>query len=237
MIELRALGALALQAPNGEDLHSVLAQPKRVALLAYLAIARPHGFHRRDTLLALLWPEQDEQHARWALNQALRHLRNALGKEAVPSRGDGEVGIDARVLSCDAVDFEAAIEAGDPVRALGLYRGDLLDGFHVSGCGDFERWLEEERVWLRRRAAGAAAALAHREAARGELVAAGHWARRAFALAPDDEGEARNLIELLGRLGDRAGAVQAYEEFARRLRVEYEVDPAPETLAAIEAVR
>ena len=56
MIELRALGTLALRDPNGEDLHSILAQPKRVALLAYLAIARPRCFHRRDTLLALLWP-------------------------------------------------------------------------------------------------------------------------------------------------------------------------------------
>jgi tetratricopeptide (TPR) repeat protein len=44
-------------------------------------------------------------------------------------------------------------------------------------------------------------------------------------------------MELLSRLGDRAGAVQAFEEFARRLRVEYEVEPAPETLAMITAVR
>jgi serine/threonine-protein kinase len=237
MIELRTLGSLALRAPNGEDFYSVLAQPKRVALLAYLAIARPRGFHRRDTLLALLWPEQDEQHARWALNQALRHLRNALGKEVVPSRGDEEVGVEPRALSCDAVEFEAAIQADNPARALELYRGDLLDGFHVSGGDGFERWLEEERVWLRRRAAQAAAALARREEDRGEPVAAALWARRACALAPENEGEVRNLIGLLGRLGDRAGAVQVYQEFARRLRVEYEVDPAPETIAAIEAVR
>jgi DNA-binding transcriptional activator of the SARP family len=237
MIELRALGTLALRDPNGEDLHSVLAQPKRVALLAYLAVARPRGFHRRDTLLALLWPEQDDQHARGALNQALRHLRFALGKEVVPSRGDGEVGIAPEHLRCDAAEFEAAIVAGCLADALGLYRGDLLAGFHVSGCSEFEHWLEEERVWLRCRAARAAAALAYREEARREPVAAGHWARRALALAPDDEGEARNLMELLGRLGDRAGAVQAYEEFARRLRVEYEVEPAPETLAMITAGR
>ncbi len=237
MIELRALGTLALRDPNGEDFHSVLVQPKRVALLAYLAIARPRGFHRRDTLLALLWPEQDDQHARGALNQALRHLRFALGKEVVPSRGDGEVGVAPEHLRCDAAEFDAAIVAGRPADALGLYRGDLLAGFHVSGCGEFDRWLEEERVWLRCRAASAAAALAHREEARGDPVAAGHWARRALALAPDDEGEARNLMELLGRLGDRAGAVQAYEEFARRLRVEYEVEPAPETLAMITTVR
>jgi serine/threonine-protein kinase len=237
MIELRTLGSLVLRAPNGEDLQSVLAQPKRVALLAFLAIARPRGFHRRDTLLALLWPEQDGRHARWALNQALRHLRNALGKEVVPSRGDEEVGVDPRALRCDAVEFEAAIQADDPARALELYQGDLLDGLHVSGCDGFERWLEEERVWLRRRAAQAAAALARREEDRGEPVAATLWARRACALAPEDEGEVRNLIGLLDRTGDRAGAVRVYEEFARWLRVEYEVDPAPETIAAIEAVR
>ena len=237
MIELRSLGTLVLRDPNGEDIQSVLAQPKRVALLVYLAAARPRGFHRRDTLLALLWPEQDEQHARWALNQALSHLRSELGKEVVPSRGDAEVGVDPGRVSCDAVEFEAAIEAGDPAKALGLYRGDLLEGFHVSGCGEFERWLEEERVWLRRRAARAASALARREEARGEVVAAGHWARRAFALSPDDEGETRALIELLGRVGDRAGAIQAYEDFARRLREDYEVEPAPETRALIAAMR
>ena len=237
MIELRTLGALALRAPTGEDFHQVLAQPKRVALLVYLATARPRGFHRRDTLHALLWPEQDERHARWALNQALRHLRSALGKEVLPSRGDGEVGVDPQALSCDAVEFEVAIAADNLARALELYRGDLLEGFHVSGCGEFERWLEEERVWLRRRAAQAAAALARRGEAQDEPMAAAHWARRAFALAPEDEGEIRNLIGLLDRIGDRAGAVQMYQEFARRLRVEYEVEPAPETLAAIEAVR
>lgn len=237
MIDLQVFGTLALTDARGEDIRSVLAQPKRVALLVYLAISRPHGFHRRDTLLALLWPEQDEQHARWALNQALRHLRNALGRDVVTSRGDGEIGIDPRELSCDAAEFERAIEADDLPGALGHYRGDLLEGFHVSGCGEFERWLEEERVWLRQRAARAASALALREEGRGESVAAGHWARQALALSPDNEGEARRLIELLGRVGDRAGAIQAYEEFVRRLRDEYEAEPAPETRALIAAVR
>src|SRR5918997_6332428 len=114
MIRLGVLGTLVLKDSNGEDIQSVLAQPKRVALLSYLALARPRGYHRRDKLLALLWPEQDEQHARWALNQALRQLRNALGKEVMPSRGDEEVGIAFQTLTCDAVEFQAAIEADDP---------------------------------------------------------------------------------------------------------------------------
>jgi serine/threonine-protein kinase len=236
MIEFRALGTLGLRTPDGQDIRTVLAQPKRVALLAYLAAARPRGFHRRDTLLALLWPEQDAQHARWALNQALRHLRDALGKQIVVSRGDGEVGIDAGCLVCDVVQFETAIEAGELERALELYRGDFLEGFHIAGGAEFEHWLEEERAWLRQRAAHAASALARRLGVT-EPATAAHWARRALALSPDDEAEARRLIELLSRSGDRAGAIQTYEAFARRLREEYEVEPAPETQALMAAVR
>src|SRR5262245_12921902 len=39
-------------------------QPKRLALLAYLAIARPRGAHRRDALVAIFWPELDQHGAR-----------------------------------------------------------------------------------------------------------------------------------------------------------------------------
>jgi DNA-binding SARP family transcriptional activator len=53
MIRLRTLGALDLRDADGQELRGVLAQPKRAALLAYLALATPRGYHRRDTLLAL----------------------------------------------------------------------------------------------------------------------------------------------------------------------------------------
>ena len=45
-ISFRTLGALDLRGPEGRELHTLLAQPKRVALLAYLCVARPRGFHR-----------------------------------------------------------------------------------------------------------------------------------------------------------------------------------------------
>jgi serine/threonine protein kinase len=45
------------------------------------------------------------------------------------------------------------------------------------------------------------------------------------------------LIELLDRLGDRAGALRAYEEFARRLAAELDVEPAPDTVALIQRIR
>src|SRR3989449_6648564 len=88
MIELLRLGRLSLTAAEGREMRTPLGQPRRFALLASLAAATPPGFHRRDSLLALFWPELDQEHARTALRQALRVLRAALGAGAVVSRGD-----------------------------------------------------------------------------------------------------------------------------------------------------
>jgi DNA-binding SARP family transcriptional activator len=102
MFEFRVLGSLDLKGPNGETLLSVLAQPKRVALLAYLTVASPNGFHRRDKLLALFWPESDQEHGRAALRKALYFLRQSLGDEVVVNRGDEEVGLAEGAVWCDA---------------------------------------------------------------------------------------------------------------------------------------
>jgi DNA-binding SARP family transcriptional activator/TolB-like protein len=237
MIRLRTLGALDLQAAGGDELRAVLAQPKRLALLAYLAIAAPGGFVRRDTLLAVFWPESDEERARGAFRQAVRYLRRSLGDDVIVNRGADEVGIAEDTLWCDATAFRRALAEGDLAAALDLYRGDLLEGFYVPDAPGFERWLEAERTALRERAAAAALTLADECETTGDLADASRWARRALELAPFDEGAARRLILLLDRSGDRAGAVTTFETFARTLERELDLEPSPETVALVEAVR
>jgi DNA-binding SARP family transcriptional activator len=237
VVEFRVLGAVNLLSADGRELRAVLAQPKRVALLAYVAAASPRGFHRRDSLLALFWPELDQEHARAALRQALHGLRRALGDDALESRGDEEIRLGDQDVWCDALAFDSAVDAARHTEALKLYRGDLLDGFFISGAPEFERWLEDERARLRRRAVETAWKLAETCRVSGDLSLAAHWARHAAALVRDDEGALRRLITLLGDLGDRAGALQAYDVFARRLTEEYEARPATETRALIAAIR
>jgi len=237
VVEFRVLGAVNLLSADGRELRAVLAQPKRVALLAYVAAASPRGFHRRDSLLALFWPELDQEHARAALRQALHGLRRALGDDALESRGDEEIRLGDQDVWCDALAFDSAVDAARHTEALKLYRGDLLDGFFISGAPEFERWLEDERARLRRRAVETAWKLAETCRVAGDLSLAAHWARHAAALVRDDEGALRRLITLLGDLGDRAGALQAYDVFARRLTEEYEAQPATETRALIAAIR
>ena len=237
MFELKVLGALQLSATDGRSTERLLRQGKRTALLAYLGAALPQGLVRRDKLLALFWPEADESHARAALNQALYVLRGTLGEEAILVRGDDEVGLNDRMVQCDAVDFERVLVAGRPADALALYRGDLLDGFFVSGAPEFERWLERERARLRQRASEATWMVAEREAVAGDSVAAGRWARQAADLLPADEAVTRRLMTFLVSIGDRAGAIRAYEAFASALRTEFELEPSADTRALAATIR
>lgn len=237
MIELRTLGALELTSTDVNPVSSVLAQPRRAALLCYLALASPRGFHRRDTLFALFWPEQDATQARHALRQAVYFLRRALGAKALVSRGDEELALDPGQLRCDVWEFEAALDQGRAAEALTLYRGELLAGFHVSDAPEFERWLEAERVRLRQRAEEAGWSLAAARQNDGDAAGAAEAARRAVALAPTEEIALRRLVLLLESVGDRAAAVRAYEAFTRKLRDEYELEPSAETQVLVARIR
>ena len=128
MIELRVLGTLDLRdGSTNRSVKSVLAQPKRMALFCYLALATPHGAHRRDKLLLLFWPDSADDRARNSLNQAVFNLRRSLGETAILATGE-EVRLGEDV-GCDVVAFEEALAANDAQRALSLYGGDLLPGF------------------------------------------------------------------------------------------------------------
>ena len=128
--------------------------------------------------------------------------------------------------------FDAAISRDDLGEAYELYRSELLEAFFADAPG-FERWLEAERQAYRDAAATAAWTIAQRHESSHELTLAARWARRVAALAPSDERALRRVLMLLDRAGDRAGAVRVYEEFAHRLREDYNVEPSAETVALV----
>ncbi len=225
MIELRTLGAAGLEDAEGREVRAVLQQPKRLALLVYLATGRPGRFHRRDSLLALFWPDLDQDHARAALRRALYFLRQACGSEVIEGRGDDEVGIEAGLLWCDALAFDAAVHDGDREGAMRLYQGDFLEGFYVQGAPEAEAWLDRERARRRDDAARIAWALAGSAELDGE--AASRWARRAIDLAPQDQDAAVRAFEALEARGERAAALRLAEHLTHRLATDLASDPIP----------
>lgn len=234
MIELRTLGSADLRDAAGKEVRAVLQQPKRLALLVYLATARPGRFHRRDSLLALFWPDLDQDHARAALRRALYFLRQACGPELLPGRGDDEVGVDETGLRCDALEFDRDLADGRLEAALERYQGDFLEGFYVQGAPDAEAWLDRERARRREDAARAAWTLAGESA---DPSATYRWARRAIDLAPHDE---ESLVRFLGspaRRVDQGAALRLYDTFVQRLEAEMGSGPGPELRAAGERLR
>jgi len=237
LIELEVFGSLNLCAPEGLDARRVLRQPKRAALLAFLALDSAGGFVRRDRLLGIFWPEADRERARGSLRQALRFLRTSLGDDVLVNRGGEEIGVSPDALTCDAIRFESLLDEGAPAEALELYRGDLLLGFYVDGARGFDEWLETRRMTLKDKAAGAAWSMADDLAREERAADAAFWAKRALGLSPFDEPHVQRLMHLLDEVGDRAGALRAYRGLSEWLDREYGVEPSPETRQLAEHVR
>lgn len=228
--ELHILGPTELRGsrPDWEDANVWPA--KRLALLAYLALATADGYRRRDQIIGLFWPDLGQEGARAQLRKALSALRESLGPDVVITRGEGEVRLDYARIWCDAVALGQHVREARWVEALALYRGELLEGLFPEGVAqEFEEWLHDTRKALREQAALAAWECSRIDEARGDRKAAAVKARRALELTPDDEDGVRRLMDLLDRHGDRAGALRVYSEWQARKQAEYGVEPAPET--------
>ena len=238
MIELSLLGLHALHSSDGRELSSLAAQPKRFALLAYLAVSGGTGFHRRDSLAAMFWPEMDQFAARRALRNTLYHLREALGDGVIVAQGNDAVSIDPALLTCDVTRLAEAVEAGHYKEAVDYYRGELLAGVHVATAGEaFEEWLSRERLRVTDLVLGAIRALMEAEEQAGNIVGAAFWAQRACALAPFDESWLRRGMSLLDETSDTGGALRLFETFTQRLATEFGATPSAETAALAARIR
>jgi hypothetical protein len=145
MHHLRLLGTIDLRDHAGQEVRAVLQQPKRLALLAWFALEGGDRFVRRDTVLALFWPELPQGNARAALRRAVYFLRQHLGDGIIEGRGEEELRLAPGALRCDAVECRRALDQRDLVCVRELYRGPLLDGFYIEGAAEAEEWLDGAR--------------------------------------------------------------------------------------------
>lgn len=237
MIRLTLLGSIGLQGPDDRPVVPLLRQPKRLALLAYLASPIPGTWHRRDILLARFWPELDTAHARSALRNGLYVLRQALGETAILTRGDEEVAVNPDQISTDLGDLHTALRNGDGRAAFQHYTGALLPGLFPADSEGFQEWLEVERARLAHEVARAGQSAAGTLESEGRLAEARVILAQVLDLAPDDETTVRRLMTVHGRLGDRAGGLATYERYRARLAREFGATPSAETEALAAALR
>lgn len=210
--ELRTLDTIELRGCDGGAAERVVAVPRAIALLAYLALARPRGFHRRATLWAALWPATDDGDAA-QLDSLIALIRRELGDSVLLDDAADGVAIDETQLLVDATLFERAIDDGRGSEAIGLYRGPLLPTLRLDDAPTFNQWLGAERDRLAALAGELALALAEHHT--GHPTLAVTYARRAVELSRSEEAPLHRLANLLEELGDRVGADQASQRLAR----------------------
>src|SRR5688500_14941542 len=129
MLSLRLLGNATLQDEHA-NLSGRAVQPRRLALLALLALS-PRKCLSRDKLLAYLWPESDTEQGRHLLSVAVYELRKAIGDGTLVTARD-DVSLTPGAINIDVDEFDAAMTATDYDRAITIYAGPLLDGFHIN---------------------------------------------------------------------------------------------------------
>lgn len=231
MIELLTLnGVVVLR--DGEE---VALQPKRLLLLAYLLLEGRTAPVRRDQLLALFWPDADDERARNALRQSLFALRTALGADVIGARGMAELAVDRSMVRCDALDLLAAVDAADHAQVNAIHRTEFLAAVHAGDSPELERWIDDTRARFRRLATMAVRALAAQPALPLEERRA--LLERLLMLAPYDEAVAMRLVGHLIEAGDRSAAVEQFRVFAARLRADLEIEPSQAFVQLVESAR
>jgi DNA-binding SARP family transcriptional activator len=233
MISCQTLGPVGLSV-DGAPAPSELLWRKHLGLLVYLARS-PRG-RAREHLIGLLWGEKPEAAARHSLNEAIRVLRRYLGDGNVDT-SVGQVRLAPGSVRLDIDRLEEYASAGEWEAASRLITGEFLEGFSIAGASEFENWLASERSAVRLRCIEVLAHHAEDLLRSGLAQEASAVAARALALDPGSESALRIIMRSLVLAGDRAGALERYEEFATRLEREIGAQPDTETQALAERVR
>ena len=237
---------------NGGSIHG-FATDKSRALLAYLAVERGRP-HRRESLAALLWPDQNDERARQSLRQALSHLKQAIGGDEfllispqdIQLNPQSDVWTDVGVVeslqqACERHphrSLEHCLPCLDrQEHLLKYYAGDFLAGFPSQNSESFEEWVMLTRERLHQYAMTAHSALAGIHERRGDLAVALKHIRAQIHLEPWREEAHCTAMRLLAQLGERSSALLQYQTCQRLLEKELAVSPSAETTALYEAIQ
>lgn len=211
--------------------------PKRsvtIPLAAYLLLHRDETV-ARPFLAFMLWADETEETALSELRRYIYQINKTL-----PKREDGQPWIRADDdvlrwnpgggLRLDVAEFERlSASPATYEQAVSIYGGDLL--------GDaYDEWIVTHRERLRAVYFADLVGLiaTHRE--QRDFRRAAGFAAQLLAADPWREDVIRSLMACRYEAGDGAGALAAFDAFAKRLRAELGVDPMPETLVVRDAI-
>ena len=212
------------------------------ALLIYL-VCEAERPYQREALMEFLWPGMPQTSAQANMRQTLYRLRKLIPE--VKSK-DGDTTVPFLITDRQTIQINpdadcfldvATFTSSEPAQAIALYRGDFLADFYLPDSEAFEEWASARRADYRRRVLemmeGETAV--HLQSARYDKAI--KLAQRQIEIDNLRESSHRQLMEAWARNGRRREALSHYETLRQLLQDELAIEPEPETLALIEAIR
>lgn len=207
---------------------------KSRALLFYLA-AQSSSLSR-EQLLSFFWPDLERSAAQTALRTTLHGLRKAVGSSIVTT--DSTISL-ANDTTIDTRMFEQGLQGSDPdqlAQTLALYRDEFLAGFSLPDIESFDSWLESRRKHYRRLAINGYQQLATSYGEQGEYAKALNAIDQAIVLDTLQEESYCIAMRLHYNAGNRAAAIERFEQLRDMLDEELGVPPLAETQALYDAI-
>ena len=211
---------------TGRDGPVDLPSKKLAGLLAYLACTAPQP-QPREKLATLLWGSHFDTQARQNLRQALFRLRRVLGQDVLHSDEEEVSLAPGGGIACDVARLEALIREGSRnslAAAADLYKGPLLADLSVTEAA-WAEWVAGEQRRLEGLALDAMIRLGELEHKSGRHDLALAAASRAISISNLREDAHRVAIRALAAAGRRADALKHYEDLAKHLKSELDVEP------------
>ena len=222
-------------AENGGTKVTRFRTQQTAGLLAYLAY-RADRAHAREEIIGRIWPDDDPEAARTKLRIALSALRRQLEP---PGTTPGSVimadrlsvQLNPQATRTDTREFEDALRVAERespegditeslIRALRLYRGELLPGF-------YDEWIVPERERLAASYRRGVSSLTARLEAASDLTRAETWAQTWRQADPLDEEPYLALMRIAARNGKPALAARIFRDLERTLQQEMSAAPSP----------
>ncbi len=227
------------------------------ALLTYLALEadRPH---RREALAELLWPNRPHPEGRANLRQSLHRLRQSIDDtgtcapallitpQEVQFNCSNDCWLDVSEFrqslntainhhQTDLILCEVCLRQLQ--NAAELYQGDLLAGFSLPDCLDYDWWLLSKVEEFHRQAVYILEWLVIHSKQKGNYSIASQFAQRAIELEPWRERSHRMKMRALALAGNPGAAIHQYEICCQILAKEMGIGPSEKTRNLFEQIR
>jgi ATP/maltotriose-dependent transcriptional regulator MalT/DNA-binding SARP family transcriptional activator len=248
-LSIALLGPVLVRRPASEPMpQDAWRLAKSLHILCYVA-SRPNRRARKDALIEAFWPAADPETVAKNFHPTISYLRKALNSGQVLKKDfilyrEGAYYLNPRYeCHIDIEEFDARLalsreaerrddleaSAGFLSEAINIYRGDFLEDLYYD-------WTEEQRIYYQELYLEALSKLLTYCHRCGDYPGAIRHGQVILRRDPYREDIHCQIMEAYASSGNRAAAIEQFENLKRTLERELGVAPLPTTVAKYESL-